>query len=442
MTEHSKERGVSLHTKILIALILGAILGVIVNGATGGQLPEWLKSVVEYGLRPVGQIFLRMLFMTVVPLVFASLAVGVAQLGGGKDLGRIGLKTFAFFLITMAMAVSLGLILVNVVRPGQGISEETRQSLLDQFQSKAEAGAQPSRDFGIDTFISIVPRNPLKALVEMDMLAVICFALFVGIAMTKINPEHALHLQQILEGINDIMVIIIGWAMKLAPFGVFALIFATTAELGVDLLKTLIWYVVVVLVGLSIQMFIVMPILLIVLARYNPLKFFRKAQPVMVTAFSTSSSSATLPTSIKTAQEELGVPGSIAGFVLPLGATMNMNGTALFEGVTVMFLAQVFGQDLSFGSQLMVVILSVLTSVGAAGVPGGSLPLLAMVLSYVHVPPEGIAVILGVDRILDMCRTTLNSTCDVVAALFVARTEGVLEEIPQATDFSVDSAAN
>ncbi len=424
MTTHAEERGYSLHTKILFSLIVGAVLGSIANAMTGGEIPGWLDNSIKYGLEPIGQIFLRMLFMTVIPLVFASLALGVAQLGGGKDLGRIGLKTFAFFLITMAMAVSLGLVLVNTIKPGMGLSEETRSSLQEKYREKAESTAKPSTSFGIETFTNIVPRNPLKALVEMDMLAVICFALFVGVALTKIQAEHALHLQRLLEGINDIMIVLIGWAMKLAPLGVFALIFSITARFGFGLLQMLGWYVAVVLVGLALQMFVVMPLLLIFLARYNPIKFFRKAQPVMITAFSTSSSSATLPTSIKTAEEEIGIPSSIAGFVLPLGATMNMNGTALFEGVTVMFLAQVFGVDLSFGSQLIVVVLSVLTAVGAAGVPGGSLPLLALVLNTVNVPSEGIAIILGVDRILDMCRTTLNSTADVVAAIFVARTEG------------------
>lgn len=424
----SQKRGVPLHTKILIALVFGASLGVFVNWITQGEIPAWLDSLIKYGLEPIGQIFLRMLFLTVIPLVFSSLALGVAQLGGGRDLGRIGLKTFAFFLITMSLAVMLGLFLVNTVKPGSGLNEEVRTSLQEKYQEKASTSAKPATSFGIETLTNIVPRNPLKAMVEMDMLAVICFALFIGLALTRIQPEHASIIQRVLGGINDLMIVIIGWAMRLAPYGVFALIFSITARFGYSLLQLLGWYVAVVLIGLAIQMFVVMPILLVVLARYSPMKFFRKAQPIMITAFSTSSSSATLPTSIKIAEEEMGVPSSIAGFVLPLGATMNMNGTALFEGVTVVFLAQVFGVDLSIGNQLIVVILSVLTAVGAAGVPGGSLPLLALVLNTVNVPSEGIAIILGVDRILDMCRTTLNATADVVAALFIARSEGMMQD--------------
>jgi len=421
-------RGVSLHTKILLALIVGATVGSLVNVLVGGEETPWLNALITYVFNPIGQVFLAMLFMTVIPLVFSSLSLGVAQLGGGKDLGRIGLKTFGFFLITMTLAVLIGLTLVNTVKPGEALSEETRAALMEKFGGEANKKTGQPTTFGIQTFINVVPRNPLKAFVEMDMLAVICFSLLIGIAITKLSVEKSTLIKTFLEGVNDLMIVIIGWAMKLAPFGVFALIFSITARFGYGLLQTLGWYVAVVLVGLAIQMFIVMPVLLALLVRYNPLVFFMKVRPVMITAFSTSSSSATLPTSIKISEEELGIPPSIAGFVLPLGATMNMNGTALFEGVTVVFLAQVFGQNLSMGDQAIVVILSVLTSVGAAGVPGGSLPLLALVLNTVNVPSEGIALILGVDRILDMCRTTLNASADVVAALFIARSEGVLKD--------------
>ncbi len=421
-------RGVALHTKILIALVMGALIGSVVNLMVGGTETPWLEALITYVFNPIGQVFLAMLFMTVIPLVFSSLSLGVAQLGMEKDLGRIGAKTMAFFLITMTLAVLIGLALVNTVKPGEALSDDVRISLMERFGGEATKKTGTPTTFGIQTFINIVPRNPLKAFVEMDMLAVICFSLIIGIAINKLSAEKATIMKTFLESLNDLMIVVIGWAMKLAPFGVFALIFSITARFGYGLLQTLGWYVVVVILGLFIQMFIVMPILLVTLARYSPWKFFTKVRPVMITAFSTSSSNATLPTSIKISEEELGIPPSIAGFVLPLGATMNMNGTALFEGVTVVFLAQVFGIDLSFGSQAIVIILSVLTAVGAAGVPGGSLPLLALVLNTVHVPSEGIALILGVDRILDMCRTTLNTTADVVAALYIARSEGVLKE--------------
>jgi DAACS family dicarboxylate/amino acid:cation (Na+ or H+) symporter len=258
----------------------------------------------------------------------------------------------------------------------------------------------------------------------MEMLGVIFFALLFGIGVTRLDAERSAVMMRWLDGLGEIMVFIIGLAMKLAPLGVFALIFTVTARFGIDLLRQLAVYVLIVLAGLAIQMFGTLSVLVRVLAGVNPLTFFSRVRNVIITAFSTSSSSATLPTSLKTAEEELGIPPQLAGFVLPLGATMNMNGTALFEGVTAVFLAQVFGVPLGLGEQAIVVVLSVLTAIGAAGVPGGSIPLLAMVLTSVGVPAEGIAIIIGVDRLLDMCRTTLNVIGDLAAATFVARSEG------------------
>jgi DAACS family dicarboxylate/amino acid:cation (Na+ or H+) symporter len=327
------------------------------------------------------------------------------------------------FVATMLCAVTIGLSLVNWIQPGVGLPDDIRQGLLERYQTDAAAKSAAST-FGVDTFVNIIPRNPLKSMVEMEMLSVIFFALLIGIAVTHLAKHRADAVIVLLEAIIDLMIQIIGWAMRLAPIGVFALIFSATTRFGYSLLTSLGWYAAVVLIGIAIQMFVVMPIILRLLARLNPWKFLLKIRAAVITAFSTSSSNATLPTSIKIAEEELNIPPSIAGFVLPLGATMNMNGTALFEGVTVMFLAQVFGVELTLGDQLVVVVLSVLTSIGAAGVPGGSLPLLAMVLATVHVPTEGIALILGIDRLLDMCRTTLNSSADIVVAACVSRFEG------------------
>ncbi len=459
-------RGVSLHTKILIALIAGATLGVTVNtltarpavqpahllylaanpaGGLAGAMPiggiamqlrptppSWVDRLITYVMKPVGDVFLRLLFLTVIPLVFASLALGVAQLGRSGNLGLIGLKTFAYFVTTMVTAVVIGLILVNTIKPGAALPKETRDFLQKEYGKEAETRTGQPTTFGVQTFVNIVPRNPIASMADMEMLSVIFFALLIGIGLTYIPESRANPVIVLLEAINDLMVVIIGWAMRLAPFGVFALIFSVTARFGLDLLKPLGLYVMVVLLGLAIQMFGVLSILLVVLSRVNPFVFFRSIRDVIITAFSTSSSSATLPTSIRTAESELGIAPSIAGFVLPLGATMNMNGTALFEGVTVLFLAQVFGINVSLGDQVIVVVLAVMTAIGAAGVPGGSLPLLAMVLTTVNVPAEGIALILGVDRLLDMGRTTLNVVGDLAAATFVARSEGLLNAPPGA----------
>lgn len=279
--------------------------------------------------------------------------------------------------------------------------------------------------FGIQTFVNFIPRNPIDAAVRGDMIAVIFFSLMLGIALTMISSEYRKNWMSLLQGLGDAMVVIIGMAMRIAPFGVFALIFTVTARFGVDILRQLSIFVVTVIAGLIIHQFITMSILVRVLAGISPVAFFRKIKAVMITAFSTSSSNATLPTTIKVSEEELGIPPSIAGFVLPLGATMNMNGTALFEGVTAVFLAQVFGVHLTFVQQIVILILSVVSAVGAAGVPGGSIPLLVVVITSVGVPAEGIAIIIGVDRLLDMCRTTLNVTGDIACAAYISRTEGV-----------------
>lgn len=415
--------GLSLRSAILLGLLLGAGCGLGVNLLGGSSLPG-VRPLLDYVTRPLGQIFLSLLTMTVVPLVFASLAAGVARLGDLRKLGRIGLRTMGFFIISMATAVVIGLALVNLVRPGVGLSEETRQKLQEATRDQALPGERKPAQVGIQMLINIVPRNPIRAAVEMDMLGIIFFALLFGIGITAIPAKHGELLLGVLQGLNEVMVYIIGLAMMLAPVAVFCLIFSVTAELGLDLLWMLLMYVLVVLIGLGIQLFGTLPLLTGVLARIAPYAFLWKARDIAITAFSTSSSSATLATSLRVAQTHLGIPSHIAGFVLPLGATMNMNGTALFEGVTVLFLAQLTGVELTPGQQGMVVLLSVLTAIGAAGVPGGSIPLLMMVLAAVGVEPERIGLILGVDRLLDMCRTVLNVMGDVCAAAYVTRAEG------------------
>jgi DAACS family dicarboxylate/amino acid:cation (Na+ or H+) symporter len=426
----SDTRGLALHTKILIGLAVGAICGIGANILTADD-PEWRARVTsfdQYVTAPVGQVFLRILFMVVVPLVFASLALGVSQLGDLRKLGRIGAKTFAYFMVITALSVTIGLTLVNTIRPGVGFSPEIQSELMTTYGGQAEkAQAQATSDtgFGVNTFVNIVPRNPIQAAANTDMLAVIFFSIIFGIALTLIPGSKAEPIQRVLDGLAEVVIKIVGFAMQLAPFAVAALIFGTTARFGWGLVQSLLWYAFCVLAGLFILQFGVYSVVVRIFARLSPIAFFRKVTPVMVTAFSTSSSNATLPTTIKTAEEELGVPPQIAGFVLPLGATMNMNGTALFEGVTCVFIAQVFGIELGLGQQLVVIVLSVLMAVGTAGVPGGSIPLLMIVLNTIGVPPGGIAIVLGIDRILDMSRTVPNVTGDLTCACFIARTESV-----------------
>jgi DAACS family dicarboxylate/amino acid:cation (Na+ or H+) symporter len=386
-------------------------------------VPPWLTFVNRNVTEPIGLVFLRLLFMTVVPLVFASLAVGVGQIGSFGAVGRVGAKTIGYFLVTTTIAVVIGLTLVNTVRPGEGLPAETVSSLQQQYGMAA--AQKKTAEFTVTEFVKqVVPANPVQAAANLEMLGIITFALLVGIGMTRLEGPKAEVVTRFLEAVGELMVFIITLAMRFAPIGVFCLIFATTSQFGFGLLQLLGKYVFVVLVGLAIQGFVVLPTLVKLLAGWSPLVFFRKARASIVTAFSTSSSNATLPTNIRVAETEFGVPRRIAGFVLPLGATMCMTGTGLFEGVTVIFLAQVLRPEaLSVAEQALVVLLCVLTAVGAAGVPGGSIPLLMLVLEAIQVPGGAIAIILGVDRLLDMCRTTVNNIGDLSAVVFVARSE-------------------
>jgi len=423
-------KGMARHTKIFIGLVAGAVAGVLCNKFL--QDTALVAFVQKYLSDPLGRIFLNLLIMVVIPLVFSSLALGVAQFGDLKQLGRVGLRTIGYFLLVTAIAVTIGLVLVNTIRPGDYLPAATKEKLMAQYSKEATekmgAAEQASTEFGIQTLVNIVPRNPIAAVARPnpDMLALIFVALLAGVGLTLIAQEKAQPVVRLLEGVYEISVKIINLAMKLAPYGVAALIFSVTSRFGFDLIVALGMYVLTVLLGLALHQFGAFSVLVRLFARYHPLKFFKKVETVMLTAFSTSSSNATLPTTLMVSQENLGIPPKICGFVIPLGATMNMNGTALFEGVTVLFLAQVFGVHLDLSMQLIVVIMSVLTAVGAAGVPSGSIPLLILVLQMVHVPPEGIAIILGVDRILDMCRTVLNVTGDITCAAYVARSEGVV----------------
>jgi DAACS family dicarboxylate/amino acid:cation (Na+ or H+) symporter len=412
-----------LHTKILIGLVLGAAAGVTSNLLwTGHPRLVWLVDTIT---QPIGQIFLRMLFMVVIPLVFTSVTLGVASLGDIRRIGRVGAKTLIFFLATTALAAVIGLTVVNLVRPGDGIDPAVKDALMQEYATQAGetvAAAETAR-FGVNTFVNIVPRNPVGAAATGDMLGLIFFSLVFGIALTFIPAEKGGPVLRFLEGVAEAVMVMIGFAMKLAPVGVTCLIFSVTAKFGWDLLQTLLVFVVAVLGALAFHQFGVIGLLARLLVGLNPVTFFSRARALMITAFSTSSSNATLPTTIRTAEDRFGVPKEIAGFVLPLGATMNMNGTALFEGTTVLFLAQVFGVQLDLATQAIVVAMAVITAVGVAGVPSGSIPLLVMVMGMVGVPGEGIALILGVDRILDMCRTVPNVTGDLLTSLWVTKSE-------------------
>ncbi|MGH7896876.1 MAG: dicarboxylate/amino acid:cation symporter, partial [Candidatus Binatia bacterium] len=315
-----------------------------------------------------------------------------------------------------------------------GLPRDLTAQVLSEYKGEAESRLAGGAGFGISTFVNIVPRNPVDAAARGDFLALIFFAVVFGAALAQLKPEKSRPVTDFLDGVAEVMVRIIGFVMKLAPLGVGLLVFSTASRFGLGLLRALALYVLVVIAGLCIHLFGTLSILLRVAARENPIRFFKKAWVIMVTAFSTSSSNATLPTSMRVSETELGIPRAITGFVLPLGATANMHGTALFEGVTVLFLAQFYGVELSLGQQAMVCLICILGGIGTAGVPAGSLPVVAMILGMVGVPVEGIGLILGVDRFLDMCRTTLNVTGDLAAAVVVSRGEPSVAPDPVAAE--------
>jgi len=413
---------VKLHTKILLGLLLGAALGTSAN--VFAHNPPWVQWFATNVASPVGQIFLRLLLMTVIPLVFCSIVLGVAGLGDIRKVGRVGIRSISYFLISTAISATIGIVLVNAARPGEGLPPALRDQLMAAYQSQVQGlqAGGPSK-FGVDMLVNFFPRNPIQAAASMDMIGLIVFSLIFGAALTLIPEEKAKPVIRVLDAVGEAIVKIIGMAMRLAPYGVFGLIFYVTSRLGLDIVRKLGAYVVVVILGLLLHGLGSLSVLVRVAGGLRPTVFFSRIRDSIVTAFSTSSSNATLPTNIAVAEQELKIPPEIAGFVLPLGSTMCMNGTALFEGVTVLFLAQLFGISLDLPTQMVVIVMSVITAVGAAGVPGGSLPLLMVVLGSVGVPPEGIGVVLGVDRILDMCRTTVNVVGDLTAAVYVARTE-------------------
>ncbi len=408
-------------TRILLGLALGLGLGLFARWVGGES--AWLGNAIRFAFEPLGRMWLSALIMVVLPLILSTLALGVTGLGDLKRLGKVGAITLLCFLSLTALSTTLGLGAMNWIQPGRSLDPQIKSQLMASYQQDTAQMTEKmglSQDaFNINILTNIVPRNPIKAATNGDMLAIIFFALVLGIALARMPKSKSEAMIRFLESLGETMVSIIDLVMKVAPLGVFCLIFSVAARFGHQLLWNLMQYMVTVLGAMLIFQVLGYSLVLRWVAKQSPRVFFKKIRVVMVTAFSTSSSNATLPTTLQTAERDLGICPQIAGFVLPLGATMNMNGTALFEGATVLFLAQVFGVDLSLGQQLLVVLMSVVTAIGVAGIPGGSLPLLMMVLAMVGVPPEGIAIILGVDRLLDMSRTVLNVTGDLVTSSIV-----------------------
>jgi len=428
-----------LYTKIAIALILGALAGVVANIF---EL-EWLVTALV-AIEPAGTAWIRLITMVVIPLVVASLVVGTATLGDITKLGRIGGKTIAFYLATTAIAVSIGLVLSNLIAPGSHMDPAALESLRSTYMTEGASRVEIAQQAPglVEVLLEMIPRNPVQAMASGDMLPIIFFAIFFGAAMSVLPERRKAPLLGVFEGVNDATMVMIHWIMKLAPYAVFALIGAVIARFGADVLGSLLVYMLTVLAGLALHMTLTYSTALRTLARVKPLAFFRRIREVPLIAFSTSSSNATLPVTMEVAEEKLGVSREVSSFVLPLGATINMDGTALYQAVATMFIAQVLVGDISLVAQLGIVLTATLASIGAAGVPSAGIIILIVVLQQA-LPPSvdpaiGIALILGVDRILDMCRTAVNVTGDLTAATVISRSEGGVllassDEIPVAS---------
>ena len=467
----AKRKKLALHWKILIGLLAGVVVGLAINwlwtpgvwSALGVNDPKaFLGSKVAYkaslaegapnadagfvadAARQVrlatvfaGQLFLRGLMFIAVPIVLFSLIVGVSSLNDTSRLGRIGGKTIGIYLATTALAISIGLLAANLVGPGRGITPEQRELLMGDRAGAMERVARADQQRGRTTWdivLDIVPTNPFGAMASGNTLQVVVAALLVGVAITMIPRDKARPLIVFFDAMTDVVIKIVEMILIIAPFAVFALIVVVLSDLGIGLLWNLLQYAGVVIFGLVVMIFAVYPAVLRTFTKVGYRRFFRAISPAQLLAFSSSSSGATLPVTMECCDERLGVKEEIGSFVLPIGATINMDGTALYQGVAAVFIAQLYGMDLTFGQQLQIVLTATLASIGTAAVPGVGIVMLVIVLDSVGIPLEGIAVILGIDRILDMCRTTCNVTGDCMVAAVVATSEGAMrseEEVEQ-----------
>ena len=387
-------------TQIIIAIILGIIVGL------------WLKEKAEH-LQLIGDLFIRLLKMIIIPLILASVVSGITQIGNIRNLGRIGLKTFLYYLITTTLAVTIGLVLVNLIQPGTGV---------ELANKAAELPEQAAPSF-ITIITDIIPENLFESMSQDNVLQIIFFAILLGAAISSVG-EKGKSLLNLFEAFNTVMMKITSWIMYLAPIGVFALMAVTTGKTGLVVIKPLGLYMTTVISGLLIHAFIVLPFLLFIFGMYNPLRFLKDVFSAVATAFSTASSAATLPITMECLEENTGVSNKITSFVLPLGATVNMDGTALYEAVAAMFIAQAYGIELSLAHQLIIVLTATLASIGAAAIPSAGLITLVIVLKAVNLPLEGIGMILAVDRLLDMFRTAVNVWGDSCGTVIIARFEG------------------
>ena len=410
-----------LYTKILIALALGAALGVIANAYDVG----WLRVAIAF-IEPIGTAFIRLMTMIVLPLVVSSLLVGTASLGDVRQVGKVGARTLGFALAATIVATIVGLLVFAIFRPGSGLDIAIRDALAAPFADRAQTAAAAQTSL-VQTLIEIIPRNPFRALADLDLLAVVFFTILFGAAAGQLELERKAPILAFFDGVTDVSMVIIGWILKLAPLGVFALSASVFASFGAELIGSLLMFCLTVIVGELFFGFGVLGVAVSVLAGMNPVTYFRKIARASLVAFSTSSSNAALPISLEVAETELGISKRVAGFVLPLSATLNKAGSALYKAVAVMFIAEVYGVPLHFREQLIIVVAATASAISGAGVPGMGMVTILIVLNAVGMRAQaqaGIALVVGVDRLLDMVRTSVNVTCQLVGVGYVAKAEG------------------
>lgn len=401
-----------MYAPILIAMIAGALFGFMVDP----KVTDWLN--------PIGEIFIRLLKMIIIPLVFASLIIGVLSLGDLKKIGRIGGKTLIYFTITTMLALVVGLFLANIIRPGEYVSEKAKTQYQQEYQKDVQTKIEKKSEVNLKNLIlETIPTNPIKAMADGNMLAIIFFAILFGIMLTTVAKEKRDTLHKALDAVNDAMVAMVMGIMKLAPIGVFCLMAATSAKIGLSVFAALLMYVIVVLIGFALHIVIVYGPLLWCFGRMSLWDFLKKVWTVELVAFSTSSSSATLPLTLRCTEEDLKVPKDVSSFIVSLGCTINMNGTALYLGVATLFVAQVYNIPLTWEQQAMVLLVATASAIGTPGIPGGSIVFLSLILEMVNIPAVGLALVIGVDRLLDMFRTTMNVMGDMTAAVCVNATE-------------------
>ena len=416
-----------LHVRVLLGFVLGTLLGLVAHFyAVDAPVTH---AIITYATKPLGQIFLNLLFMLVIPLMFSALVLGVAELGDIASLGRLGWKTLMYTAAVTGMAVGIGLILVNVIQPGLHLDPALVQQAMASNAAKAgDIVASGSQLDAMQLLVNIVPHNVVAAAVdEKGTLGVVFFALMVGIGLVLTPSPATEAFKHALQGLLEVSMRLIGLFILLAPYAVACFMFTLCAQLGWDVIVGLSWFVATVLLAIALHMFVVLPLWVRYMGGMPVRVFFRGSQEATLTAFATASSTATLPVTLRVAEDNLGLPRKVSRFVLTVGASANHHGTALFEGVTVLFLAQVFGMHLPFLQQLMVLMLCILGGIGTAGIPSGSLPVIAMICGIVGLPPAGIGIIIGVNTFLDMCRTALNVTGDLATAVVVSHRSGVVD---------------